>query len=193
MSEHGQKTPSSEGPRPHSPVSVISRFSFEEHRDSNNGDSSHPGPDSKTSRRSSISASSQVSTEHIALARPLSAAVISSNDRFTSTVTPDLAREDVLDATEQVSSVKPPTVAIETCNQDGKESDERQGFSMWNPVWLWRTTLAGFMVVLILLIIALIVLYHFSNLHHGLSTQFPKHHYGWTYGPTAGGLMFDIG
>ena len=187
MSENGRKTPSSEDPRSHSPVSVISRFSYEEHRDSNHGESPHPGRDSRASRGSSISGSSQLSTSHIGLARPLSAAMISSNERFTSSVTPDLARGNVLDSTEQIFSPKAPTVETEPCNQDGKESDEGKRRSMWNPFWLWRTTLIGFMLVFVLLLTSLIVLYHFSNLHHGLSIQMSRNHYGWTYGPTAGG------
>ena len=190
MSEQGQKTSSSEDPRPHSPVSVISRFSFEEPRDSNNGEYPHPGYESRASRRSSISASSQLSTNVIGLARPLSAAAISSNDRFTSSATPNLARANGFDSTEQVSSVKAPTIIAEICNQGAKpESGGGEERSMWNPFWLWRTTLIGFILVFVLLVIALIILYLFSNLHHGLSTQIPRNYYSWTYVPTAGELI----
>ena len=187
MSENGRKLPSSEDPRSHSPVSVISRFSYEEHRDSNHGESPQPGRDSKASRRSSISASSQLSKGHIGLARPLSAAMISSNDRFTSSATPDQARGNALDSTEQIFSPKAPTITTEPCNQDGKERDEGKRRSMWNPFWLWRTTLIGFMLVFVLLLTSLTILYHFSNSHHGMSTQMSSNRYGWTYGPTAGG------
>lgn len=185
MSEHGHGTPHSEDPRPHSPVSVISRFSYEEHRDSNNGEPPHPGRDSRASQESSISAS-QPSTNHIGLARPLSAALISSNGRFTWSVTPDLTRANVLDSTEQIFSVKTPIASAEPGHRDGKEYDEGKGRSMWDPFWLWRTTLIGFMLVFLLLLILSIVLHHFSNLHHGLSTQISTNHYSWTYGPTAG-------
>ena len=189
MNEPRRTTSYSEEPRSHSPVSVVSRFSYEENRDSNNGDSSHPGRDSRASLRSSISASSQLSPNHIGLARPLSAAIISSNGRFTSSVTPDLARGNVLDSTEQISSVKNPIIIIEPCNFDVNEKDEGKGRSMWNPFWLWRTTLVGFVLLFVLLVIILIILYHFSNLHHGLSTQTANFHYSWTYGPTGGEIL----
>ena len=190
MSEQGQKTTSSEQPRPHSPVSVVSRFSFEEPRYSNNREFPYPGDELRASSRSCISASSQLSTNHIGLARPLSAAAISSNDRFTSSSTPNPARANGLDSTEQVSKVKAPTIAAESCSQGGKqESGGGEERSMWNPFWLWRTTLIGFILVFVLLIIALIILYLFSNLHQGLSTQISRNDYSWTYVPTAGGLI----
>lgn len=186
MSEHESKRPPSEDPRSHSPVSVISRFSYEEYRDSNNGESPHPGHGSRASRTSSISASSQLSAHRIGLARPLSAAIISSNDRFTSSVTPEQARGNGLDSTEQIISDKDPTATTEPCEQDQTESDKGRERSMWNPFWLWRTTLIGFILVLVLLVVVLVILYHFSNMHHGLSTQISSHYYSWTYGPTAG-------
>ena len=177
MNEHGPKTPSPEGSRPHSPVSVVSRFSYEEQRDSNNGESPHSGRESRASGRSSVSASSQLSINHIGLARPLSAAAISSNDRFTSSVTPNLVRANVLDSTEHISTLKPPIATAETLNYDEKEKNgEGKRRLMWNPFWLWRTTLMGFVFVFVLLVIALIILYHFSNLHHGLSTQISSTH-----------------
>lgn len=186
MSEHGQGTPHSEDPRPHSPVSVISRFSYEEHRDSNSGESPHHGRDSRASQESSISASSQPSTNHIGLVRPLSAALISSNSRFTSSVTQDLTRTNGLDSTEKILGVKTPIASADPGQGDGREPDEGKGRSMWNPFWLWRTTLMGFMLVFLLLLILLIILHHFSNLHRGLSTQISSNHYSWNYGPTAG-------
>ena len=190
MSEQGQKTTSSEQPRPHSPVSVVSRFSFEEPRYSNNRVFPYPGDQLRASSRSSISASSQLSTNHIGLARPLSAAAISSNDRFTSSATPNPARANGLDSNEQIYNVKAPTIAAEICSQGEKqESGGGEERSMWNPFWLWRTTLVGFILVFVLLVIALIILYLFSNLHQGLSTQISRKHYGWTYVITADGLI----
>ncbi len=141
MSEHEQRRPSPGDPRSHSPVSVISRFSYEEHRDSNSGESPNPGHKSTASRRSSISASSQLSINRIGVARPLSAAIISSNDRFTSSGTWDLAKENDRDSTEQTFNVKNPLAVTDPCDQDEKESDEGKGRPMWNPFWLWRTTL----------------------------------------------------
>ena len=187
MSDHEGRPSSPGNPRPQSPVSIISRFSCEEYRGSNNGESSHPGHESTASRESSISASSQLSTNRIGLARPLSAAMISSNDRFTSSGTSDLAKGNGLDSTEQIFIVKNPTVATEPYSQNEKVSDEGRGRPMWNPFWLWRTTLIGFILVFVLLVTSLVIVYHFSNLHHGLSTQISSNYYSWTYGPTAGG------
>lgn len=186
MSEHERRTPSFGDPRSHSPVSVFSRFSHEQYRDSNNGESPHPGHESAASRRSSVSAYSQPSTNRIGIARPLSAAMISSNDRFTSSaVTPDLARGKGFDSTEQIFSVKNPTFTPEPYKRYEKESEEGTGRPMWNPFWLWRTTLIGFILVFVLLVVVLVLLYYFSNLHHGLSTQIYSNHYSWTYAPTS--------
>lgn len=193
MSDHERRTPSVEDPRSHSPVSVISRFSYEEYRGSNNGESPHPGHELTASRASSISASSQLSAQRFGLARPLSAAMILSNDRFTSSVTPDLARGNGLDSAEQIFSVKTPTITTEPYDQNKKESDEGKGRPMWNPFWLWRNTLIGFMLVYVLLIVNLLILYHVSDLHHGLSTQISRNYYSWTYGPTAGRLFLKQG
>lgn len=189
MTEHEGGTPTFGDPRSQSPVSVISRFSYEDHQRSNNGDSPLPGNEPTASPRSSVSASSQISTHRIGLARPLSAAIISSNDRFTSSATPDLARQKGLESTEQIFMQKHPTVIREPYNRHEKETDDGNGRPMWNPFWLWRTTLLGFIAVFFLLALLLVVLYHFSNRHNGLSSQIISDHYSWTYGPTAGGSI----
>ena len=189
MSAHEQRPPSSGDPRPHSPVSIISGFSDEGNRDSNNGESPQSARKSRASRGSSISASSQLSTNHIGLVRPLSAAMISSNDRFTSSVTSDQPRGNGFDSTEQVFSFEKSTMKTEPYNQNETESDRKRRRAMWNPFWLWRTTLIGFILAFALLVIILVILYHFSKVHHGLGTQIPRNHYGWTYGPTAGGFI----
>ena len=193
MSDHERRMPSVGDSRSHSPVSVISRFSYEEYRGSSNGESPHPGHEPTASRASSISASSQLSAQRIGLARPLSAAMILSNDRFTSSVTPDLARGDGLDSAEQIFSVKTPTITTEPYDQKRKECDEGKGRRMWNPFWLWRNTLIGFTLVYVLLIVILVILYHVSDLQHGLSTQSSRNCYSWTYGPTAGRFFLKQG
>lgn len=189
MSEPEQTKPSSGSPRSNSPVSVISRFSYEEYRDPNQGESPHHGHEARASRGSSISGSSRLPPNLIGLARPLSAAMISSNDRFTSSATSDLTKGNGLDSTEQIVSGKKPVVSVEPYSQYRTESGEGNGQKMWNSFWLWRTTLIGFTLVFVLLAMALIILYHFSNLYHGLSTQKPRNYYSWTYGPTAGGSI----
>lgn len=57
--------------------------------------------------------------------------------------------------------------------------------TLWNSVWLHKVVLFGFCALFTALFSALILLYHFSNVHHGLSTESSKNKYGWTYGPTA--------
>lgn len=189
MSEHERRTSTLGDPRSKSPVSVISRFSYEEYRDSNQGESPHSGIETRASRGSSISGSSQLSPNRIGLARPLSAAMISSNDHFTSLATPDLTRGNGLDSTEQIFGAKKPIVTTESYNYYRPGSDEEKGRKMWNSFWLWRTTLIGFMLIFVLLVMALAILYHFSKLHHGLSTQKTHNHYSWTYGSTASRLI----
>lgn len=189
MGEHERRKSSSGDPRSNSPVSIISRFSYEEYRDSNKGESPDPRHETRDSRESSVSGSSQLFSNHVSLARPLSAAMISSNDRFTSSATSDRTRVTGLDSTEQIVSTKKSAVTTEPYSQHRTESDEGKGQKMWNPFWLWRTTLIGFILIVVSLVMALIILYHFSNLHHGLSTQKLSKHSSWTYGPTAGELV----
>ena len=57
---------------------------------------------------------------------------------------------------------------------------------LWNSVWLHKAVLGGFATLCSALFIAIILLDHFSAIHHGLSTQTAKNKYSWTYGPTAG-------
>ena len=191
MSEQERRKPSFGDPRPNSPVSIISRLSYEEYRDSNQGESPHPGHEARASRGSSISGSSQLPPNPIDLARPLSAAMISSNDRFTSSATSDLAKGNGLDSTEQIIIPRKPVVTTEPCNQHRTESDKGKRQKLWNPFWLWPTTLIGFILIFFSLVMALIILHHFSDLHHGLSLQNPRNHYSWTYVPTAGGSIFN--
>lgn len=58
--------------------------------------------------------------------------------------------------------------------------------TLWNSVWLHKVVLLGFCALFTAIFSALILLYHFSNAHHGLSTESSKNKYSWTYGPTAG-------
>ena len=57
---------------------------------------------------------------------------------------------------------------------------------LWNSIWLHDVVLFGFAALFAALFIALILLYHFSGVHHGLSVQISRNKYSWTYGPTAG-------
>lgn len=191
MGEHERRLSFFGDPRSNSPVSTISRFSYEEYRDSDKRESPHPRNEARASRESSVSGSSQLFPNHIGVARPLSAAMISSNDRFTSSATSDQTRGTGLDSTEHIVSTKKSVVTTEPYSQHRTGDDEGEGQTMWNPFSLWRTTLIGFLLIIFSLVIALIILYHISNLHHGLSTQKLSKRSSWTYGPTAGELVLN--
>lgn len=62
--------------------------------------------------------------------------------------------------------------------------------TLWNSVWLHKVVLLGFCAFFIAAFIALILLYHFSEVHRGLSTEISRNKYSWTYGPTAGKPSF---
>lgn len=57
--------------------------------------------------------------------------------------------------------------------------------TMWNPKWLDLKTLLGFCALFCVVLVGLLLLYYFSEVNHGLSTQISSNHYAWTYGPTA--------
>jgi hypothetical protein len=56
---------------------------------------------------------------------------------------------------------------------------------MWDPIWLSPTVLAGFAVGFLAMLLATGLLYHFSVVNRGISTQIEVNHYAWKYGPTA--------
>jgi hypothetical protein len=58
------------------------------------------------------------------------------------------------------------------------------GQKMWNPGWLSAMSLICFMCLFAALVLALILLWHYSNLYNGF-TLISLNHYAWTYGPTA--------
>jgi hypothetical protein len=64
---------------------------------------------------------------------------------------------------------------------------------MWNPLWLRKVVLLGFVILFALMLVALGLLYHFATMNGGLSTQISRNHYSWTYGPTACKLFKPFG
>ncbi|KAI0545388.1 hypothetical protein F4679DRAFT_576222 [Xylaria curta] len=56
---------------------------------------------------------------------------------------------------------------------------------MWNSIWLQTSVLASFIVIFIALFLVTIILYHFSEVNYGLSTESAARQLGWRYGPTA--------
>lgn len=56
----------------------------------------------------------------------------------------------------------------------------------WTPKYLHRTTFIVFAIIFTSILIALTVLYSYSQRNQGVSTADPNLHYLWTYGPTAG-------
>lgn len=62
---------------------------------------------------------------------------------------------------------------------------ENTAARMWNSLWLRKSVLIGFAALFAALFFATLLMYHFSVVLHGLSTQVTANQYGWTYGPTA--------
>jgi hypothetical protein len=58
------------------------------------------------------------------------------------------------------------------------------GQKMWNPGWLSTMSLICFMCLFAALVLALLLLWHYSNLYNGF-TLVSLNHYAWTLGPTA--------
>ena len=68
---------------------------------------------------------------------------------------------------------------------DHWEQDGGHGRQLWTPIWLRRTALVVFAVAFALMSLATGLLYHFSQVNNGISSQHEFNHYGWKYGPTA--------
>ena len=62
---------------------------------------------------------------------------------------------------------------------------------MWNPFWLHSLVLSAFVVLFLALLTGLIILWHFVEVEHGISTDITNNHYAWTYGPTT--LLVVVG
>src|SRR5436305_12961841 len=58
------------------------------------------------------------------------------------------------------------------------------GQKMWNPGWLSAMSLICFMCLFAALVLALLLLWHYSNFSNGF-TLVSLNHYAWTLGPTA--------
>lgn len=59
---------------------------------------------------------------------------------------------------------------------------------MFNPIWLSKTCLGGFIVALVLIGIALGLVYHLAETDNGFILIF-NDRYSWAYGPTAGEFL----
>lgn len=57
--------------------------------------------------------------------------------------------------------------------------------TMWDPLWLRKSVLIAFAMVFAAMLVAVVLLYHFSKSNNGLAIQEQSRHYAWTYGPTA--------
>lgn len=71
-------------------------------------------------------------------------------------------------------------------------SESSSQVKAWNPIFLGRTTLLIFIALFGAMTVALALLYHFSQLHNGISTQLSKNHYSWKYGPTSCKLLLSL-
>ena len=84
------------------------------------------------------------------------------------------------------SASKPPAESTKGSAVNLRKSSDMGPTISWTPFFLRRTTLSVFLVVFLSLVIALAVLYNYSQLHDGVGTADNRDHYLWTYGPTAG-------
>ena len=64
-------------------------------------------------------------------------------------------------------------------------SDNYPTRQMWTPIWLKKRTLVAFVVLYIVLLLSVILLWHFSRDKDGFAPRISTNHYTWTYGPTA--------
>jgi hypothetical protein len=65
------------------------------------------------------------------------------------------------------------------------EEKEQSVNTHWDPFFLRSWVLIAFAVFFAAVIVALQVVYSFSQSHHGIATSSDEDHYLWTYGPTA--------
>ncbi|ERF74794.1 hypothetical protein EPUS_03178 [Endocarpon pusillum Z07020] len=64
-------------------------------------------------------------------------------------------------------------------------SDNYPTRQLWTPIWLKKRTLVAFVVLYIILLLSVILLWHFSRDRDGFAPRISTNHYTWTYGPTA--------
>lgn len=97
----------------------------------------------------------------------------------------------ISDSTPSASSRRGSNIYLEAMPNDGLRPaglklKDYSPKTLWNPIWLSRVVLFGFCALFTALFVALVLLYSFSGVRHGLSTQISRNEYSWTYGPTAG-------
>ena len=61
--------------------------------------------------------------------------------------------------------------------------------TVWTTVWLRKFWLLCLGASFILMAIALILLWRFDTLHHGIGLTVARNQYSWKYGPTAGEII----
>lgn len=97
----------------------------------------------------------------------------------------------IRDSTRSPSSHRGSNNDLEALPNDGLRSaglrlKDYSPKTLWNPIWLRKVVLFGFCALFTALFVALVLLYSFSGVRHGLSTHISRNEYSWTYGPTAG-------
>lgn len=103
----------------------------------------------------------------------------------------DADRTANLSETDKNPLLRPPSVAETSSAEEydngwsSRATASGRSFRMWNPIWLQTGVLAGFAIIFTLSFLATILLYHFSEEHHGLSVESASREYAWRYGPTA--------
>lgn len=76
---------------------------------------------------------------------------------------------------------------------DNRKHIDDQPRRPWTPFFLRRELLFGFMVAYIAIILALAIIYWYSESHRGLITADPRYLLLWQYTPTAGtfSILFE--
>lgn len=79
---------------------------------------------------------------------------------------------------------------ILTANQHGKDYNGGSSSQLWTPTVLRPWVFVAFATLFIAILIVVQVLYSVSIKNNGISASDAKFRYLWTYGPTAGRLLF---
>lgn len=89
-----------------------------------------------------------------------------------------------LASTVQIS--KASLIKIGSNADDGQNRNYKTNFPAWVPFFLRSSTIIGFAVAYLLLLVTLVGLQIYDKQHKGLATTESNKQFLWTYGPTAG-------
>lgn len=78
-----------------------------------------------------------------------------------------------------------------TASYHGPDKNGGSPFQLWTPTVLRPWAFVAFATLFIAILIVVQVLYSVSTKNNGISASDAKYRYLWTYGPTAGRLLFS--